>query len=54
MLQVDNATPEQKRRFLESDRYSSAEIAVRVDQKAFHARREAIVSWNAAAGAART
>jgi len=50
MLHVEHATPEQKRMFLEADRYSSAEIAVRVDQNAFHARREAIVSRNAGAG----
>ncbi len=49
MLHVEHATPEQKRMFLEADRYSSAEIAVRVDQNAFHARREAIVR-NAGAG----
>ena len=42
MLDVDNATTEQKNRFLAADRYSSAEIAVRVDQDAWHARRAAI------------
>jgi fucokinase len=52
MLHVEHATPEQKRMFLEADRYSSAEIAVRVDQSAFHARREAIASRNAGAGQA--
>jgi len=46
MLEVAGATREQKRRFLESDRYSSAEIAVHVDQNAFHARREAIGCGN--------
>ncbi len=42
MYDVENATPEQKRSFLEADRYSSAEIARRVDHEAFHARRAAI------------
>jgi fucokinase len=54
MLHVEHATPEQKRMFLDADRYSSAEIAVRVDQSAFHARREAIASRNAGAGQAWT
>ena len=44
MLDVARATPEQKRRFLDADRYSSAEIAVRVNLSAFHARRAAIAS----------
>ena len=42
MLDAENATTGQKRRFLAADRYSSAEIAVRVDQDAFHTRRAAI------------
>ncbi|MGO9229267.1 MAG: L-fucokinase [Bryobacteraceae bacterium] len=42
MLDIDHATPEQKRAFLAADRYSSAEIAVCVDHHAFHARRAAI------------
>jgi fucokinase len=42
MLDIDRASPEQKRAFLAADRYSSAEIAVRVDHDAFHSRRAAI------------
>lgn len=42
MLDIDHATAEQKNRFLTADRYSSAEIAVRVDQDAWHARRASI------------
>jgi hypothetical protein len=42
MLDIDRATVGQKRAFLAADRYSSAEIAVRVDHAAFHARRAAI------------
>jgi fucokinase len=42
MLDVESATPQQKRRFLSVDRYSSAEVAVRVNQSAYHARRAAI------------
>jgi len=42
MLDVVNATPEQIGRFLEADRYSSAEIALRADQAAFYARRVSI------------
>jgi fucokinase len=42
MLDIDHATAEQKNNFLSADRYSSAEIAVRVDQDAWHARRAAI------------
>ncbi len=42
MLDIDCATPEQKSSFLAADRYSSAEIAVRVDHDAFHGRRAAI------------
>jgi hypothetical protein len=54
MLHVEQATPEQKRIFIEADRYSSAEIAVRVDQNAFHARREAIVQRKRGSGQTRT
>jgi len=50
MLHVERATPQQKRMFLDADRYNAAEIAVRVDQSAFHARREAIASRNPRAG----
>lgn len=42
MLDIDRATAEQKNSFLSADRYSSAEIAVRVDQDAWHASRAAI------------
>ena len=42
MLDVDHATPEQKTNFLAADRYSPAEIALRVDHDAFHRRRAAI------------
>jgi fucokinase len=42
MLDVDHATPAQKASFLAADRYSPAEIAVRVDQDAVHRRRAAI------------
>jgi len=42
MLDIDHATAEQKINFLAADRYSSAEIAPRVDQAAFHRRRAAI------------
>jgi hypothetical protein len=42
MLYIDRATVDQKRAFLAADRYSSAEIAVSVDQAAFHARRTEI------------
>jgi hypothetical protein len=42
VLDIDHATPEQKSSFLAADRYSSAEIAVRVDQRAWHGRRAAI------------
>jgi len=48
MLDVDSATAEEKDRFLAADRYSSAEIAARVDHDAFHARRAAIRSRQAA------
>jgi len=39
MFDIAGATQEQKARFRAADRYSSAEIALRVDQTAFHARR---------------
>jgi fucokinase len=39
LFDVETATEEQKIRFLEADRYSSAEIALRVDQAKFHGRR---------------
>ncbi|MGA2131094.1 MAG: L-fucokinase [Bryobacteraceae bacterium] len=42
MLDIDKATSEQKSMLLAADRYSSAEIALRVDHAAFHARRSAI------------
>lgn len=42
MLDIDRATSEQKSSFLAADRYSSSEIAVRVDYDAFHGRRAAI------------
>jgi len=42
MLDIDHATDGQKRSFLAADRYSSAEIAVRVDRDAFYRRRAAI------------
>ena len=42
MLDISHATSEQKRSFLSADRYSSAEIAQRADQDAFHSRRAAI------------
>jgi hypothetical protein len=42
MLDADAATPEQKRSYRAADRYSSAEIAVRIDHDAFHGRRAAI------------
>ncbi len=42
MFEPASATPEQKLCFHSADRYSSAEIAVRADQAAFHARRSAI------------
>jgi fucokinase len=44
LLNVESATPEQKRSFLAADRYSSSEIAVRVDQTEFHLRRSRIRS----------
>jgi len=44
LLDVESATPEQKRSFLAADRYSSSEIAVRVDQAQFQLRRSRIRS----------
>jgi fucokinase len=44
LFEVESATPEQKSEFLAADRYSSAEIAVRVDPARFHARRSALRS----------
>jgi len=44
LLEVESATPEQKRRFLVADRYSSSEIAVRVDQTQFQLRRSRMQS----------
>jgi len=44
LLNIESATPEQKRRFLATDRYSSSEIAVRVDQREFQLRRSRIRS----------
>jgi len=41
LLNVESATPVQKKSFLAADRYSSSEIAVRVDQAQFYLRR----SW---------
>jgi fucokinase / fucose-1-phosphate guanylyltransferase len=41
---VDSATAQQKSKYLQTDRYSSAEIAVRVDQSIFLARRSRIRS----------
>ncbi len=39
LFDVESASPEQKRRFLAAERYSCAEVAVRVDQMEFSARR---------------
>jgi len=44
LLDVESATPEQKRSFLAADRYSSSEIAVRVDQTQFQLGRSRIQS----------
>ncbi len=44
LLSIESATPEQKRSFLAADRYSSSEIAVRVDQTEFQLRRARIRS----------
>ncbi len=47
LLDVESASPEQKRRFLTADRYSCAEVAIRVDQAEFHARRGRLLSRQA-------
>ncbi|HKN25262.1 MAG TPA: L-fucokinase, partial [Candidatus Acidoferrum sp.] len=44
LLNVEAATPVQKKSFLAADRYSSSEIAVRVDQAQFYLRRSRIRS----------
>jgi fucokinase len=44
LLNIESATPEQKKRFLAADRYSSSEIAVRVDQTQFQLWRSRIRS----------
>ncbi|MGC0777837.1 MAG: L-fucokinase [Candidatus Acidiferrum sp.] len=44
LLDVESATPAQKKSFLAADRYSSCEIAVRVDQTQFQLRRSRIQS----------
>jgi fucokinase len=44
LLDVESATPAQKKSFLAADRYSSSEIAVRVDQTQFQLRRSRIQS----------
>jgi fucokinase len=44
LLNVESATPVQKKSFLAADRYSSSEIAVRVDQAQFYLRRSRIRS----------
>jgi fucokinase len=44
LLDVESATPAQKKSFLAADRYSSSEIAVRVDQTQFQLRRSRIRS----------
>ncbi|MFI5093511.1 MAG: L-fucokinase [Candidatus Acidiferrales bacterium] len=44
LLNIESATPEQKKRFLAADRYSSSEIAIRVDQTEFQLRRSRIRS----------
>src|SRR5208337_4966167 len=44
LLNVEPATPAQKRSFLAADRYSSSEIAIRVDQTQFLLRRSWIQS----------
>ncbi len=44
LLNVESATPEQKRSFLAADRYSSSDIAVRLDQTLFYLRRSRIRS----------
>ena len=45
MFDISCATPEQKASFLSAERYSSAEIAVRADHAAFHARRARISGY---------
>ena len=42
MFDIGNATPQHKLAYRAADRYSSAEIALLVDQAAFHARRAAL------------
>jgi hypothetical protein len=42
LLNFESATKEQKVRFLDADRYSSSEIALRVDQSEFYSRRSKI------------
>jgi fucokinase len=42
LLEIESATKEQKIRFLNADRYSSSEIALRVDQSEFRNRRSRI------------
>ncbi len=42
MFDIARATPQQKLAFCSADRYSSAEIAVRVDHATFYARRAAL------------
>jgi len=49
LFDVGSATAEQKSSFWAADRYSSSEIAVRVDQSQFHARRDALRSAEAKA-----
>jgi len=44
LLDFESATKEQKVRFLHADRYSSSEIALRVDQSEFYIRRSKIRS----------
>ena len=44
LLNIESATPEQKARFLAAERYSSSEIAIRVDQTQFQLRRSQIQS----------
>ena len=49
MFDIDSATPEQKKKFLEADRYSSAEIALWVDHRGFQRRRAEIRHCNESA-----
>jgi fucokinase len=44
LLDIESATKKQKVRFLDADRYSSSEIALRVDQSEFYSRRSKIRS----------